>query len=87
MSELPRVFVASSREALPVAEAVNIRLEPDARVKLWDNAFDLSSLTLPALFARTKETDFAVFVFHKDDQVIIPSARFETMLSLNSAFA
>lgn len=46
-------------------------MEHDGRVKQWDNAFDLSSLTLPALCARTKETDFAVFVFHKDDQTII----------------
>lgn len=71
MSEPPRIFVASSTEALPIAEAVNIRLEHDARVKQWDNAFDLSSLTLPSLVARTKDTDFAVFVFHKDDKTII----------------
>jgi hypothetical protein len=71
MSDLPRVFIASSREALQVAEAVNIRLEGDGRTKQWDNAFDLSTLTLPALCARTKETDFAVFVFHKDDQTIV----------------
>lgn len=71
MTELPRLFVASSSEALPVAEAVNIRLESVARVKQWDNAFDLSSLTLPSLIARTDETDFAVFVFHRDDKTII----------------
>ncbi len=71
MSDLPRIFIASSREALQVAEAVNIRLEGDGRIKQWDNAFELSTLTLPTLCARTKETDFAVFVFHKDDQTII----------------
>ncbi|MGF6922918.1 TIR domain-containing protein [Paraburkholderia sp. 40] len=71
MSETPRVFVASSAEALPVAEAVNIRLEHDAKVKQWDNAFELSSLTLPSLLERAKNTDFAVFVFHKDDKTII----------------
>ena len=71
MSDQPRVFIASSRESLQVAEAVNIRLEGDCRIKQWDNAFDLSTLTLPTLCARTKETDFAVFVFHKDDQTII----------------
>jgi hypothetical protein len=71
MSDSPKVFIASSREALQVAEAVNIRLEGDGLIKQWDNAFDLSTLTLPALCARTKETDFAVFVFHKDDQTIV----------------
>lgn len=79
MSNLPRVFVASSREALHVAEAVNIRLEHDTKVKLWDNAFDLSSLTLPALLSRTQETDFAVFVFHKDDKVIIRGSEFSSV--------
>lgn len=79
MSDLPRIFIASSREALQVAEAVNIRLEPDGRIKQWDNAFDLSTLTLPTLCARTKETDFAVFVFHKDDQTIIRGNTFSTV--------
>jgi len=79
MAELPRIFIASSREALHVAEAVNVRLEHDGRVKQWDNAFDLSSLTLPALCARTKETDYAVFVFHKDDQTIIRGETYSTV--------
>lgn len=79
MNEPSRVFIASSREALPVAEAVNIRLEHDAKVKLWDNAFDLSSITLPTLVTRTKETDFAVFVFHKDDKTIIRGNTYSTV--------
>lgn len=79
MSEKPRLFVASSSEALSVAEAVVIRLEQTAQVKLWDNAFDLSTLTLPSLLARTKETDFAVFVFHKDDKTIIRGNAYSTV--------
>lgn len=79
MNDLPHLFIASSREALPVAEAVNIRLEHDAKVKQWDNAFDLSSLTLPTLVARTKETEFAVFVFHKDDKTIIRDNTYSTV--------
>jgi len=71
MTELPRVFIASSSEGLHVAEAVNIRLEHDAKIKQWDNAFDLSSMTLPSLVSRAQDTDFALFVFHKDDKTII----------------
>lgn len=71
MSTSVRIFIASSSEALPVAEAVNIKLDDVGRVKLWDNAFDLSSLTLPSLLQRAKETDFAVFVFHPDDEAVI----------------
>lgn len=79
MNEKPRLFIASSREALQVAEAVNIKLEEVARVKQSDNAFDLSSMTLPALVERTKEADFAVFVFHKDDQTIIRGNTYSTV--------
>jgi hypothetical protein len=79
MAESPRLFIASSREALHVAEAVNIKLEDVARVKQWDNAFDLSSMTLPALIQRTQETEFAVFVFHKDDQTIIRGNAYSTV--------
>ncbi|HEX6718024.1 MAG TPA: TIR domain-containing protein [Pyrinomonadaceae bacterium] len=71
MNNQPRLFVASSSEGLHVAEAVVIKLEHEARVKLWDNAFDLSSVTINSLVARTKDTDFAVFVFHKDDKSYI----------------
>lgn len=79
MNEKPRLFIASSREALQIAEAVNIKLEDVAQVKQWDNAFDLSSMTLPALVARAKDTDFAVFVFHRDDQTIIRGNAYSTV--------
>lgn len=71
MSDLPKVFVASSVEGLQVAEAINIKLEFDAKVKQWDNAFDLSSITITSLIDRAKETEFGVFVFHKDDKTTI----------------
>lgn len=71
MSDLPNIFIASSKEALSVAEAVNIKLEYDAKVKQWDNAFDLSSITITSLIKRAKETDYGIFVFHKDDKTTI----------------
>ncbi|WP_149808430.1 TIR domain-containing protein, partial [Salmonella enterica] len=71
MSEKPNVFIASSQESLTVAEAVNIKLSPIARVKQWDNAFELSSVTISSLIQRAKDTDYAVFVFGKDDVVKI----------------
>ena len=71
MSDLPNVFIASSVEGLSVAEAVNIKLEYSARVKQWDNAFDLSSVTITTLIKRARETDFGIFVFHRDDKATI----------------
>tara|TARA_Y100000589_G_scaffold285190_1_gene284545 strand:- start:31 stop:897 length:867 start_codon:yes stop_codon:yes gene_type:complete len=71
MSKKPTVFIASSSEALPVAEAVLVKLEQEVRVKSWDNAFDLSNTTINTLVQKTKEVDYAVFVFSKDDTSII----------------
>ena len=71
MSNKPTVFIASSSEALPVAEAVHIKLEQELRPKLWENAFDLSSVTINTLINKTKEADYAVFVFHADDKTLI----------------
>lgn len=71
MKNLPNVFIASSTEGINVAEAVNIKMEHHSRIKMWDNAFDLSTYTLPSLLKRAEETDFGIFVFHKDDEAII----------------
>jgi predicted nucleotide-binding protein len=79
MATQPRLFIASSAEGLHVAEAVNIKLEHDFRVKQWDNAFNLSSMTLQSLLARAEETDFAVFVFHPDDKATIRGAEYSVV--------
>lgn len=71
MSEKPTIFIASSTEAIPVAEAVHIKLEDELKVRPWGNAFDLSSITITTLIRKTKEADYAVFVFHPDDKVFI----------------
>jgi len=79
MATQPRLFIASSAEGLHVAEAVNIKLEHDFRVKQWDNAFNLSSMTLQSLLARAEETDFAVFVFHPDDKATIRGTEYSVV--------
>lgn len=71
MSDKPTIFIASSSEALSVAEAVHIKLEGEFRPKLWENAFDLSSMTITTLISKTKEADYAIFVFHPDDKALI----------------
>jgi CAP12/Pycsar effector protein, TIR domain len=71
MNDLPRVFIASSKEGLKFADAVNIKLEYVARVKQWDNAFDPSSITITSLIKRAKDADYGIFVFHNDDEIII----------------
>ncbi|MDT8339310.1 MAG: nucleotide-binding protein [Sulfurimonas sp.] len=79
MNKLPNVFIASSTEGISVAEAVNIKLEYDAKVKQWDNAFDLSSVTINSLIKRANNTDYGVFVFHKDDETTIRGETYSTV--------
>lgn len=79
MSDKPTIFIASSSEALSVAEAVHIKLEGEFRPKLWENAFDLSSITITTLINKTKETDYAVFVFHPDDKALIREKEYSSV--------
>ena len=79
MSDSPTVFIASSAEGLSVAEAVNIKIENEVRVKQWDNAFDLSSVTISSLIKRAQESDYGVFVFHKDDETTIRGEKYSTV--------
>jgi hypothetical protein len=79
MSDKPTVFIASSSEAISVAEAVHIKLEQEMRVKLWENAFDLSSITITTLINKTKQADYAVFVFHPDDKTLIREKEYSSV--------
>lgn len=79
MSDKPTVFIASSSEAVNVAEAVHIKLEQELKVRLWENAFDLSSVTITTLIGKTREADYAVFVFHPDDKSIIRNKEYNSV--------
>lgn len=64
----PRLFIASSVEALPVAEAVNVNLDHDLEVTIWKNGtFKLSSSAIDDLVGKSSSVDFALFIFSPDD--------------------
>ena len=64
----PRVFVASSVEGLPIAEAIAADLQFVADVTVWDQGvFPPSEGTLAALDAAADRSDFAVVVLTPDD--------------------
>ncbi|MER1490457.1 TIR domain-containing protein [Enterobacter cloacae] len=79
MSNKPTVFIASSSEASLHAEAVNLQLAEEMQSELWTNAFDLSSITITQIIKKTKESDYAVFIFHPDDQVFIRSVEYNSV--------
>ena len=68
----PRVFIGSSKEGLPIAEAIRDGLGAAAEVPLWsEGVFPLSSYTVEALLDEFRSVDFGVFVFSPDDETIL----------------
>lgn len=64
----PQVFIASSVEGLPVADAINSNLDHDTYPTLWRaGTFRLGSSTIDDLVKKSSAVDFAVFVFTPDD--------------------
>src|SRR5215213_8849373 len=68
---LPHIFVASSAKSLPRAYAVQRALNSVANVTVWKNpdAFPPGAETLTPLLEKAFTTDFAIFLFTKDDNV------------------
>lgn len=68
----PQVFIASSVEALSVADAINANLDHDTFPTLWrTGTFRLGSNTIDDLVKKSSVVDFAIFVFTPDDAVTI----------------
>jgi hypothetical protein len=64
----PRIFIASSVESLPIAEAANVNLDHEFEVSLWrTGAFKLSSTAVDDLATKASSVDFALFVFSPED--------------------
>lgn len=68
----PRIFIGSSVESLPIADAIAENLEFDAEVTIWrSGTFNLSSSTLDDLIQKSKSVDFSVFIFSPEDLAIM----------------
>lgn len=73
-TELPRVFLGSSTEALDIAYALQTSIEFDSEPTVWTQGiFQPSSFALKDLVAALQNFDFAVFVFNPDDLVTMRS--------------
>jgi predicted nucleotide-binding protein len=72
MSPKPNLFVASSREAKHLADAVQQNLEDHAAVTVWDqDAIRMSENLIDGLIRNCEESKFGVFVISPDDKATI----------------
>lgn len=68
----PRIFIASSVESLPIAEAATVNLDREFEVSPWPaGTFKLSSTAVDDLTIKASSVDFALFVFSPEDLVVI----------------
>lgn len=66
----PALFIGSSVEGLPVAYAIQENLEFDCEPTVWpQGVFQPTSAALADLYARSRQAEFAAFVFTPDDVV------------------
>lgn len=77
--EAIRVFVASSREALDIARAIQSNLHDVGTVAVWDNsAFRISEYNLNALERELLSSTHAIFVLQPDDISLIRKNQHKT---------
>ncbi len=70
----PRIFIGSSAESVPIADAIGENLEFNAEVTIWrSGVFDIGSSALDDLILKTKSVDFSAFIFSPDDITIMRS--------------
>ena len=66
----PSVFIGSSREGLPIAEAIQVNLDHSCETVIWSQGvFGLSDGSLETLVTKLPVYDFAILVLTPDDMV------------------
>jgi Predicted nucleotide-binding protein containing TIR-like domain len=70
MDFIPNIFVGSSKEGRPVAEAIIRHLDSFADCKLWTEAFELGKSNFENLEGQIAFFDYAILVATADDVII-----------------
>lgn len=76
----PRLFIGSSSENLEIANALQVNLDYDAVVTVWNQGiFNLSSNALNDLLDALNNFDFAIFIFQANDISTIRNKDYQTV--------
>jgi predicted nucleotide-binding protein len=66
----PRIFIGSSTEGKPVADAIHSELQREAECTVWTHGiFGLSATNIENLKRQVDTSEFGIFVFSADDAV------------------
>src|SRR6476469_2470517 len=72
ITKRPNIFIASSKEALKIAQAVKSNFDNEADVDIWsENIFKVNRGYLETLLNRASFYDFVIAIFTGDDEAII----------------
>jgi CRP/FNR family cyclic AMP-dependent transcriptional regulator len=70
-NSIPHIFIGSSKEALPVARAIQEGLAGPFNIQIWENeTFLASDTTIESLEQTINQSDFAILVLAPDDDVV-----------------
>jgi len=72
----PRVFIGSSREAIPYVNAVHNELSRVAEVTPWTTAFNPMKYTMEDLESQLDQNDFAIFICSPDDIIVMRGIKY-----------
>lgn len=76
----PHILIASSVEALPIAEEIQLAMHQSFEVELWSqDLFTASSTALDDLLGGLDSWDFGVFVFSPDDILKLRNAEYSAV--------
>lgn len=72
-----RVFIGSSAEGRPLADSLQLLLEPDIECMIWNQGvFDLSTGALESITSKAQSFDFAVLIYSPDDSLRLRGEKF-----------
>jgi predicted nucleotide-binding protein len=79
----PKLFIGSSTEGKPIADAIHAVLYKEVECTVWtEGVFQLSEYQLQSLMRQVRASQFGVFVFSSDDVADVPEGYFASRATM-----